>query len=331
MFIKAYAAAFKTIAKKPFMLWGLSLLSGIVCTIATLVCGILGFVGVAFGYVVSVGMAKVYLDGLEGKEVNSDQLFSGFTGRVFRVAGGMAWKDLWTLIWAGACIGAVYLLVILLAAIGLSFGYAALIVFIRIGYILAALVYLPILFFYIMKTYSYSFVPYILASRPEVTATQALRLSIELTERKRLWMWLADIVYYAAIVVVTATLFLLNLIPYVGFLFRLVLIVWLLVVFAFGPLFQGLYKAEFYRIRPTPKAPKAPKAPNYGAGGGYNPYAPNNGGYAPNGYAPQPNPNGGYAPQPNPNGGYAPQTAPQPNYNPNPNPAPNQGYNPINR
>lgn len=61
----------------PFKLWGLSLLSSLL-TILVLVFGVLPIVIVPVIAVLSAGMAAVYLDGFNGKEVYSDQLFKGF-------------------------------------------------------------------------------------------------------------------------------------------------------------------------------------------------------------------------------------------------------------
>lgn len=48
--------------------------------------------------VLSVGMMSVYLSGYRGKEINSGMLFTGFND-FKRIAGGMMWMQLWTLIW----------------------------------------------------------------------------------------------------------------------------------------------------------------------------------------------------------------------------------------
>ena len=274
MFMQAYKAAFGTIIRKPFMLWGLSLLSGIICFLATAACGMLGFLGTAFGYVITVGMSKVYLDGLEGKEVNSDQLFSGFNKRVFRIAGGMAWKDLWIIIQSLAVAGIPLAIFLVFAIIGMIPGIGF--VFGILGAIAAFIALIPASIYFCSKTYAYSFVPYILATKPDVTATQALRLSMELTNGKKLQMWLADFLFGVIVFFITLILGLLAAIPFIGFIFGIVLFAWTLILVFFAPLFKGLYTAEFYRLKPVPKAPKAPKAPK-GV-----PY-----GYAPQGYAPQ--------------------------------------------
>lgn len=91
-----YKRAFNVLSKMPFKLWGLSLLSSLL-TILVLVFGVLPIVIVPVIAVLSAGMAAVYLDGFNGKEVYSYQLFKGFKD-FWRTAGGMCWKKLWIFI-----------------------------------------------------------------------------------------------------------------------------------------------------------------------------------------------------------------------------------------
>ena len=222
MFMEAYKQALNVLKKKPLMLWGLSLLSMLICVIAILGTLWLLPLGIAFSFVVYCGMSKVYLDGLHGKEVNSNQLFEGFK-RFFRIAGGMAWMYLWVFIWA-------------------------LIPF--AGVVMA-----------IIKSYEYRFVPYILMTRPEVTATEALRLSMQMTKGKKLQMFLADLLLVVGVYVVIAVLFVLTMIPFIGRLFALVLLLVYLCLIAFLPIFEGLYSAAFFEM-PAQDVPSAPQNEN---------------------------------------------------------------------
>ena len=196
MFINAYKKALGVLLKKPIMLWGLSLLAGIITSAISMAFGILPVVGIAAAGVISCGMCKVQIDGLFGKKVNSDQLFAGFTGNFMRIAGGYLWMILWMGIWA------------MVPVVG------------------------------IIKAYSYRFVPYILITRPDVTATQALRLSMQMTKGKKGQMFLADLCFSVAIGVLAA----LCAIPVLGILFILVMIV----VALLSNVFIGLYSATFY-------------------------------------------------------------------------------------
>ena len=208
LFLESYKKALSVILKKPFMLWGLSLLSGIIVLLATLFSVPFFAVGIAFGWIISCGMTLVYIDGLKEKEVNSDQLFAGLGKGWARIVGGMAWQTLWIIIWTLVPI---------------------------VGPIIA-----------IFKAYQYCFVPYILMTKPEVSATQALRLSMEMTKGKRLQMWLADILIGVIVYVIFFVLGLFAAIPFIGILFALVLFLFAVAVALFGGIFVGLYKAYFF-------------------------------------------------------------------------------------
>ena len=67
MFLQAYNKAIEVIKNKPMTLWGLSLMNGFLCFLAILLCLPLGIVASAFCLLLEAGMAKVYLDGLDGK------------------------------------------------------------------------------------------------------------------------------------------------------------------------------------------------------------------------------------------------------------------------
>ena len=208
MFLKKYKQALDVILKKPIMLWGLSLLSSIITGLLSIVTAPIFILGTAISVLVSCGMVKVYLDGLKGKEVNSDQLFAAFNKNALRVIGAMAWMGLWIVIWGMVPV---------------------------VGFVFA-----------IIKAYSYRFVPYIVMTRPDVTATQALRLSMEMTKGKKGQMFLADLCFYGGIFVVSLVLGLFAAIPFIGILFGIVLFVFYVALALFSPIFVGLYSAAFY-------------------------------------------------------------------------------------
>lgn len=209
MFLNMYKKALDVLMKKPVMLWGLSLLSGFIGLIASLVTIGIPALSFAISYLLTCGMAKLYLDGLQGKEVNSDQIFAAFNKNCLRTAGGMAWKQLWIILWCLIPIA---------------------------GPVIA-----------IVKSYSYSFVPYILMTKPEVSATQALRLSMKMTNGKKGQMFLADLCVYGGLAVIFLVLYCFSFIPFIGGLFTLVQIVVAIVAALFLSIFAGLYRAAFYR------------------------------------------------------------------------------------
>jgi len=260
MLFDAYKRAFAVLKRKPIRLWGLSMLCSLVCVLAgILTAPLLIVVGLAFGLIVSTGMSKVYVDAVRGEEINSDQLFVGFSsGRVWRYLGAYAWRALWVCIWyvgTGVCAvigGGV------IAVIGFAFRNVP--VLPVIFYVLAGLVASAIgclgSYFLINRTWAYSFLPYILVTKPELTATQALRLSVKMTNGKKLQMFLAKLLYTACISIVLGILFALTLIPYVGFIFGIVFVVAGVLVLILGPLFEGLVMAYFYVCPDAPNADK---------------------------------------------------------------------------
>ena len=191
---------------------GLSLLSSLL-TILVLVFGVLPIVIVPVIAVLSAGMAAVYLDGFNGKEVYSDQLFKGFKD-FWRTAGGMCWKKLWIFIWF--------------------------------------LVPIAGPFIAISKYYAYSFTPYILNEEKSVNATAALRKSMQDTNGYKLQMFCAEFIPNLLIYAVMAILALLSKIPFVGILFAVITVIVQLVYTLFAPLFFGLVHAGFYEYAKTP-------------------------------------------------------------------------------
>lgn len=271
MFIEAYKRALSVLGKKPLTLWGLSLLAMFLGILSIFMTIFILPVGIAFNLVLAAGMAKVYLDGLEGKKVSSVQLFSGFK-RFWSVAGGMAWRALWLLIWSVAfsLIGLVVYLIF--GLLGSSIGGSML----RhassfSNYNTAANVFrffnvIGLFFFCIcaiagtvvstIKTYSYAFVPYILMERPDVSATEAMRLSMEETKGKKGQMFLADLIFVLSVFVVFALLGLLSSIPYLGGIFAVVSLLLWVIVLLFSGIFSGLYTTAFYKM-PKPAVKSA--------------------------------------------------------------------------
>lgn len=202
-----YSKVLDVLGQKPFKLWGMSLLASLITFLACVLCFGLPIVGLAASFVISVGMAMIYLAGYRGQDFNSDELFMGFKD-FGRVAGGMAWMALWILIWS------------MIPVVGPIFG--------------------------IIKMYSYRFTPYILATNKEVSATQALRLSIAKTNGFKGKMFGADLIPAAFLCVVAIVFGLLSLIPAIGGFFSVVLVIIILIFSIICPLVYGLVSAGFY-------------------------------------------------------------------------------------
>ena len=218
MFLNNYKTALNVLLKKPIMLWGLSLLLVLLTAIGTMLTALLPFLSIAVAFLFYAGSAKLFMDGLKGKEVNSKQLFAAFDKNAVKTAGAMAWQALWTVIWSGV----------------------------------------PI--YGIVKAYSYRFVPYIIMSRPEISAFDALKISMKMTEGKKMQMFLADLVAVCAPGVIGFILGLLGAIPFLGIIFRFASAVFVVAIALFGYVFVGLYMASFFNEEEIDQYIEAPAA-----------------------------------------------------------------------
>lgn len=211
MFMTIYGRAFSVLMKKPLKLWGLSLLAVVLTGLGSALCGVaIPGLGIAVALLLATSMTMVYLRGYRGEEVDTTQLFACFKDwqTIKRVVLGMGWMVLWIFLWS------------LIPIVG------------------------PI--FAMIRTYQYRLTPYILVTEPEVSITDAIKVSTERTKGYKLQMFLADIVYGLIFGLVCMALGLLALIPYLGLLFGFALFILYIVFAALCPLFQGLVQAAFY-------------------------------------------------------------------------------------
>lgn len=205
-----YQKSFAALMKRPFRLWGISLLGALLCWLAGIgFAGILA-VGFVIAWAIDVSLAMIFLHTYQtGEEPHTADLFQTFRkDRFLRVVGGMAWMSLWIFLWS------------LIPVVGIVFG--------------------------VIRMYEYRFVPYILMTRDDVKPTDAIKISKQETMGYKGKMFGADIllgaVYLGAFLVFT----LLGEIPYLGVLFH---ILWVLIAIAYGllaPLFSGIMQAAFY-------------------------------------------------------------------------------------
>ena len=227
-----YKKTFSVLMKRPFRLWGISLLAEFLCLVAY--AGFIGVPAAAFcaALLLSASMSMIFLNSYRtGLEPKTTYLFASFKkDRILRVLGGMAWMYLWIFLW--------FLIPV-------------------VGFVFAAI-----------RAYEYRFVPYILMTRDDVKPTDAIKISKQETMGYKGKMFGADIllgaVYLGAFLVFT----LLGKIPYLGVLFR---ILWVLIAIAYGllaPLFSGIMQAAFYveiqnrrAAGPQPSAPAQPVPP----------------------------------------------------------------------
>ena len=204
----------KTLMKKPVQLWGLSLLGVILQSLSNVLCAVPPILGMGVSSTLSAGMENVFLDAYHQKEINSKQIFSGFSsGKSFlRIAGGMLWRTLWLFLWA------------LFALIPI------------VGWVIA-----PIML--VIKGISYSFTPYLLLRKKDISPLDALKRSMEMTKGYRGKIFLTYLICYAALLVVGLLLFLLAKIG--GFAVVLAGLIGL-VIGIFCPLFFGVLRAAMF-------------------------------------------------------------------------------------
>ena len=204
----------KTLMKKPVQLWGLSLLGVILQSLSNLLCAAPPILGMGVSSTLSAGMENVFLDAYHQKEINSKQIFSGFSsGKSFlRIAGGMLWRTLWLFLWA------------LFALIPI------------VGWVIA-----PIML--VIKGISYSFTPYLLLRKKDISPLDALKRSMEMTKGYRGKIFLTYLICYAALLVIGLLLFLIGHIPGIGIVLAGIIGV---VIGIFCPLFFGVLRAAMF-------------------------------------------------------------------------------------
>ena len=237
MIFTIYKRALAVLMKRPFALWGISLLSVVLCGMTTgLFAGALG-IALGINLLVTTSMTMVYLHGYRGEGVQAVQLFDCFKdgATVKRVLGGMLWMYLWTYIWALIPIAGPFIVIV--------------------------------------KLYEYRLTPYILVTEPEVPITEAIKVSSQRTKGWKGTMFGADILIGVLVLVASLILGLLSAIPVIGVLFALVAVVFSIAVAMLSPLYYGLVQAAFYEeiTNPTPVAPPVTRPhyienPNVGGG-----------------------------------------------------------------
>ena len=216
--------------KRPFKLWGITLLSGVL-----LMAVHVGFIGIpAVGFcaalLLEASMSMIYLNSYRtGLEPKTSYLLAAFRkDRIWRVLGGMAWMYLWIFLW--------FLIPV-------------------VGFVFAAI-----------RAYEYRFVPYILMTRDDVRPTEAIKVSKAETMGYKGKLFGADLLLEGAYFVVILLLSLLSRIPYVGIVFTILRIVLTVVFGVLAPLFLGILHAAFYveiqnRRAAAAQRPSAPVQP----------------------------------------------------------------------
>ena len=227
MIFTIYKRALAVLMKKPFTLWGISLLEVLLTAVVSVLFGAIYGLALGINMLLDTSMIMIFLHGYRGDDVACVQLFDCFKdgATAKRVLGGMAWMKLWIFLWG------------LIPIVG------------------------PI--FTIIRTYEYRLTPYILVTEPEISATEAIKESSKRTRGYKFKMWAADILLPVIVVLIILVLTLLGQIPYIGGLFLFVLVIFVLCYAALSPLYSGLIQAAFYEEIKNPTYVAPVRIPQY--------------------------------------------------------------------
>ena len=234
MVTSIYKKAFAVLRQKPVTLWGISLLCGLLELLAFIGFGAVPVGAFIVAWALEAGMAMIYLNSYRtGLKPKSTYLFAAFKkDRFWRVVGGLAWMELWIFLWA------------LIPIVGIVFA--------------------------VIRAYEYRFTPYILMTRDDVKATDAIKISKQETMGYKGKMFWADMLIVLLYLAAALVLLILSLIPFIGVLFRVVNTLLSIAFSLFAPLFLGIVQAAFYvetksvpitPARPTPPTPPTIPAP----------------------------------------------------------------------
>lgn len=226
MVTSIYKKAFAVLRQKPVTLWGISLLCGLLELLAFIGFGAVPVGAFIVAWALEAGMAMIYLNSYRtGLKPKSTYLFAAFKkDRFWRVVGGLAWMELWIFLWA------------LIPIVGIVFA--------------------------VIRAYEYRFTPYILMTRDDVKATDAIKLSKQETMGYKGKMFWADMLIVLLYLAAALVLLILSLIPFIGVLFRVVNTLLSIAFSLFAPLFLGIVQAAFYvETKSAPAAPAQPTPP----------------------------------------------------------------------
>lgn len=226
MVTSIYKKAFAVLKQKPVTLWGISLLCGLLELLAFIGFGAVPVGAFIVAWALEAGMAMIYLNSYRtGLKPKSTYLFAAFKkDRFWRVVGGLAWMELWIFLWA------------LIPIVGIVFA--------------------------VIRAYEYRFTPYILMTRDDVKATDAIKLSKQETMGYKGKMFWADMLIVLLYLAAALVLLIFSLIPFIGVLFRVVNTLLSIAFSLFAPLFLGIVQAAFYvETKSAPAAPAQPTPP----------------------------------------------------------------------
>ena len=153
----------------------LSLVLGSVFSRTLLLGGLLSPVIMAFTILpLAVGMYGVFIKVYRHEATHATEIFHGFSDRYLHNVGGMMWVVLWVTIWALISIPLPALGVLVFRALGRS----------ALGWLIPLMIitHFALLIPAIIKSLSYSMVPYLLADAPDMKVREAMKLSMRMTK-----------------------------------------------------------------------------------------------------------------------------------------------------
>ncbi len=164
----------------------------------------------AIGYLITTAQSVFCLRACRGEKVELLCLFDTAKNpkTIKRVLCARGWADLWILIWA------------LIPVVGIVFA--------------------------VIRYYEYCFVPYLVSDKTDISATKLKEESKRITKGYKGQLFLADFLFFIAIVLVFTALLLLGLIPYVGYVFKVLSLVFLIATAVFVPPFLNFVHAQLY-------------------------------------------------------------------------------------
>lgn len=255
-----YKRAFDIIKTLPFLLLGLTVLAMALMFYAwrSVILWIIPIAAIPVTFIVSVGLCAVYLKAARDEKYDVMDLFIAVKDwpTLKHIVGGMLWMMLMIYLWSVIPALAITL-ILLIPTFIVSFAFDTAAFFIFYG-IIIAIVWIVAGIMSIIKSLEYSFTPYILISRPEIKATDAVKESSRLTNGLKGRIFGAMILPSIAMSFVLGIVAAFSELPLIGWLFGAATIVINIVLSVCVSVFTGLVMAGFYvdALNPPPPPPQ---------------------------------------------------------------------------
>ncbi len=249
--------AFHLIKTRPKTAWWLIILATLASVLAAALCGAVPILALPICAGISVGVFSVCLKTVELEDVGACDLFAAFRDlkTAKRVIGGVLWTALILCVWLIPVILLLGIGAFAIAGLGLfhhSFFDHSNVFSAANGFGIAVFMFIAVIVccvfevVFIVKALEYCFVPFILAEREDVSPFDAWKESRKLTYGIKGRLFGLFAIPSLIVSAISAVLSLLSAIPYIGGLFLLVSVAFLLACVAFLPYFEGLALAGFY-------------------------------------------------------------------------------------